>query len=707
MSVDKNFTLHTVTKNGTKIWHLNGLLHREDGPAVVFADGGKRWFLNGKRHCEDGPAFEDPDGTKQWYLNDKQYSESDWRIAVGELKKPKPQVLELKYGEKLPVSYTGIAEFDNGDKVWYLNGYLHREDGPAIEWANGDKEWFLNGKLHREDGPAYEGADGTKDWFLNGREYAESEWKVAVEKLKKQEPQVLELKEGEFRPENYTGIAKWPNGTKAWYLNGDSHREDGPAFEMANGYKGWWLNGDEYTESEWKVAVEKLNKERGKVSMKKETNKKPELPVLELKTTDSYPLKYTGIIKWSDGEKWWVLNGKYHREDGPAKEQPDGSSKEWWLNGHEYTESEWKVAVEKLNKEKTKVRDDEGMEEDSANTHLSQFRESVTIPIINILTPKKGQLPSEYWEQVYDATIDTTTFHYRNSSDSRRGSSFEIDGESYIDVTRVDICYASEEIRMCYRQLSDGTFHHETLPAIVRFYCFSDGKVDYTVEDYYYYGKQNVPEDEATREAVKKWYHSFNDIVAAPKQKQLAPTTAQVVASPVPMVPVQTGFKSELKRAGVRVACRKSVKVAQDTLVSLFAAGKSKEETKRIRDGIASILSTELGKAGIGYVLGAVLPQVKEQFPEKYQAILTEFGSELRIEAMAVAGEEAIDVAMPILGMAKTGLMSAIEGLVTSEEVVPTRVELPEQKKPRAKNKVEELIVETVAAEEKKKSSRA
>jgi hypothetical protein len=51
--------------------------------------------------------------------------------------------------------------------------------------------------------------------------------------------------------------------------------------------------------------------------------------------------------------------------------------------------------------------------------------------------------------------------------------------------------------------------------------------------------------------------------------------------------------------------------------------------------------------------------------------------------------------------------MTAIEGLVTSEEVVPTRVELPEQKKPRTKNKVEELVEETVAAEEKKKASRA
>ena len=48
----------------------------------------------------------------------------------------------------------------NGDKFWYLNGKLHREDGPAIEHANGDKFWCLNDKLHREDGPAIELADG-------------------------------------------------------------------------------------------------------------------------------------------------------------------------------------------------------------------------------------------------------------------------------------------------------------------------------------------------------------------------------------------------------------------------------------------------------------------------------------------------------------------------------------------------------------------
>jgi len=34
----------------------------------------------------------------------------------------------------------------------------------------------------------------------------------------------------------------------------------------------------------------------------------------------------------SSGIKEWYLNGKYHREDGPAIEHPNGK-KEWLLNG--------------------------------------------------------------------------------------------------------------------------------------------------------------------------------------------------------------------------------------------------------------------------------------------------------------------------------------------------------------------------------------
>lgn len=81
------------------VWYLNGKKHREDGPAVEYANGDKYWYLNGKCHREDGPAIENA----------------------------------------------------NGDKYWYLNGKLHREDGPAVERSNGDKSWFLNGKFLSEE----------------------------------------------------------------------------------------------------------------------------------------------------------------------------------------------------------------------------------------------------------------------------------------------------------------------------------------------------------------------------------------------------------------------------------------------------------------------------------------------------------------------------------------------------------------------------
>ena len=51
-----------------------------------------------------------------------------------------------------------------GNKKYYLNGKLHREDDPAVEYANGDKYWYKNGKRHREDGPAI-------DWFLSSNHH--------------------------------------------------------------------------------------------------------------------------------------------------------------------------------------------------------------------------------------------------------------------------------------------------------------------------------------------------------------------------------------------------------------------------------------------------------------------------------------------------------------------------------------------------------
>ena len=45
-------------------------------------------------------------------------------------------------------------------------------------------------------------------------------------------------------------------------------------------------------------------------------------------------------VEYANGEKHWYLNGKCHREDGPAFELADGD-KFWYLNGVKLTESEF------------------------------------------------------------------------------------------------------------------------------------------------------------------------------------------------------------------------------------------------------------------------------------------------------------------------------------------------------------------------------
>jgi len=80
------------------------------------------------------------------------------------------------------IEYT-VKVYPNGDKFWWLNDKLHREDGPAYEGANGNKFWWLNGKRHREDGPAREWADGDKAWYLNGKKVTEEEHKRQTSKV--------------------------------------------------------------------------------------------------------------------------------------------------------------------------------------------------------------------------------------------------------------------------------------------------------------------------------------------------------------------------------------------------------------------------------------------------------------------------------------------------------------------------------------------
>ncbi len=50
--------------------------------------------------------------------------------------------------------------------------------------------------------------------------------------------------------------------------------------------------------------------------------------VLKIKDDSKLPKDYTGVVESENGNLYWYKNGKFHREDGPAKFFIDGT-KSW------------------------------------------------------------------------------------------------------------------------------------------------------------------------------------------------------------------------------------------------------------------------------------------------------------------------------------------------------------------------------------------
>ena len=100
-----------VNESGDKKWYLNGKRHREDGPAIEWANGYKSWWINGELHREDGPACEYIDGDKHWYLNGKRLSKKKWKKRI---KKTHKIIIDGKEIELSEESYKNLKKaFDN------------------------------------------------------------------------------------------------------------------------------------------------------------------------------------------------------------------------------------------------------------------------------------------------------------------------------------------------------------------------------------------------------------------------------------------------------------------------------------------------------------------------------------------------------------------------------------------------------------------
>ena len=114
----------------------------------------------------------------------------------------------------------GLVVDEYGNRRWFVNGMLHRTDGPAIEWRDGDRWWYKDGQLHREDGPAVERANGDRKWYRNDR----------------------------------------------------LHRTDGPAIEFTNGDLWWHWRGGRYSFKRWLEANAEITAQQKTLLMLKYGN---------------------------------------------------------------------------------------------------------------------------------------------------------------------------------------------------------------------------------------------------------------------------------------------------------------------------------------------------------------------------------------------------------------------------------------------------
>lgn len=133
-----------LTPNGAIETRVNGVLHREDGPAFVIPGKVKMWYKNGFLHREDGPAIADLDGI-EWWVDGRPHRD------IG------PAIDRKHY------------------QAFYVNGFLHRKDGPAVHrsWSRNNTcywitQYYREGLLHRRNGPAVIHSGGPVEYWING-----------------------------------------------------------------------------------------------------------------------------------------------------------------------------------------------------------------------------------------------------------------------------------------------------------------------------------------------------------------------------------------------------------------------------------------------------------------------------------------------------------------------------------------------------------
>lgn len=71
-----------IWDNGEVCWKRRGVIHREDGPAIIHRDGAETWYFDNQVHREDGPAVTTSDKIEKYFIHGRQYSKEDHKLLM-------------------------------------------------------------------------------------------------------------------------------------------------------------------------------------------------------------------------------------------------------------------------------------------------------------------------------------------------------------------------------------------------------------------------------------------------------------------------------------------------------------------------------------------------------------------------------------------------------------------------------------------------
>ncbi|MEN6644002.1 MAG: hypothetical protein ABFE08_16315 [Armatimonadia bacterium] len=365
---------------GGREWYHDGELHRDDGPAVETLWGYYAWYQGGEPHRDDGPAIEYPDGGRKWVLAGRLQSvlEPDgsrcW-CPDGIIGREDGPAVELADGTRMWCR-DGVLHRDDGPaiemadgtRIWLSHGRRHRVDGPAVERVGGDAERWIDGRP--APGPDARGiptADGgirthcphlehgASPHLADGGEAAELAHPMCPACRRAAVSLVYEtdLWQGHGRPQGYHRLDEVCDVLIARGLEDEAARA---TLAMMT-----WRCSDDWADPDADVWVSPVRLRRA--DNLEEPAGLHDLGVIPVDIEGLYPdqtieddvVVYVvripariprsgradgprcsdpavGPVDGPDGSQCWHRDGRLHRDDGPAVQRPDGTL-EWYLEG--------------------------------------------------------------------------------------------------------------------------------------------------------------------------------------------------------------------------------------------------------------------------------------------------------------------------------------------------------------------------------------